>query len=71
MTGQQLQIQVNGELKQLPSACSLSMLVEQMQLTGKRIAVELNLDIVPKSEHADTLLKQGDVVEIVHAIGGG
>ena len=71
MTGQQLQIQVNGELKQLPSACSLSMLVEQMQLSGKRIAVELNLDIVPKSEHADTLLKQGDVVEIVHAIGGG
>ncbi|MGV8409398.1 sulfur carrier protein ThiS, partial [Pseudomonas aeruginosa] len=38
---------------------------------GRRVAVELNLDIVPRSQHASTALKDGDRVEIVHAIGGG
>ncbi|OUS24405.1 thiamine biosynthesis protein ThiS [Gammaproteobacteria bacterium 45_16_T64] len=71
MGEQQLNIQVNGEVMALPPMCTVSVLVEQMSLTGKRIAVELNRDIVPKSEHASTSLKVGDVVEIVHAIGGG
>lgn len=66
-----MNIQVNGEVMLLPEDCSVSMLIEQMGLAGKRIAVELNLDIVPKSEHQHTTLKLGDVVEIVHAIGGG
>jgi len=64
-------VQVNGKVESLPTDCSIATLVEQMALEGKRIAVELNLDIVPKSEHLQTQLKEGDIVEIVHAIGGG
>jgi len=64
-------VHINGKLESLPTDCSISTLIEQMALEGKRIAVELNLDIVPKSEHLQTQLKEGDIVEIVHAIGGG
>ena len=66
-----MNVHVNGKIESLPTDCSISTLIEQMDLEGKRIAVELNLDIVPKSEHLQTQLKEGDVVEIVHAIGGG
>jgi len=64
-------VHVNGKVESLAADCSISTLIEQMDLEGKRIAVELNLDIVPKSEHFQTQLKEGDTVEIVHAIGGG
>lgn len=66
-----MNVHVNGKVVPLPADCSISTLIEQMDLMGKRIAVELNLDIVPKSEHVQTQLKEGDIVEIVHAIGGG
>ena len=71
MAGQSLNVKVDGEEMQLPVDCTLLSLVEQLALTEKRIAVELNVDIVPKSEYSATVLKEGDVVEIVHAIGGG
>jgi sulfur carrier protein len=64
-------VHVNGKVVPLPTDCSISTLIEQMDLMGKRVAVELNLNIVPKSEHLQTQLKEGDIVEIVHAIGGG
>ena len=66
-----MNVHVNGKIESLPTDCSISTLIEQMDLEGKRIAVELNLDIVPKSEHLQTQLKEGDIIEIVHAIGGG
>lgn len=66
-----MQIQVNGELLEVAPQSSLSDLVAQLELSGKRIAIELNLEIIPRSLHAETLLKEGDRVEIVHAIGGG
>jgi len=56
---------------QVPQSSSLQDLVDRLQLTGKRIAVEVNLEIVPRSQHSDHLLQAGDRVEIVHAIGGG
>ena len=49
----------------------LAELVERLELTGRRLAVELNLEIVPRSQYAETQLADGDRVEIVHAIGGG
>lgn len=67
----QIDVQVNGDSMQVPKACTLSALVDEMELSGKRVAIELNLDIVPKSEYLTTTLNQGDVLEIVHAIGGG
>jgi sulfur carrier protein len=66
-----MQIQVNGEPFEVAEQSNLSDLIARLQLEGKRIAIELNLEIIPRSAHATTLLKAGDRVEIVHAIGGG
>ncbi|CBV44169.1 sulfur carrier protein ThiS [Halomonas elongata] len=66
-----MQIHLNGEAKHLDSEISVAQLVETLGLTGRRIAVEVNEEIVPKSVHGDTRLADGDRVEIVHAIGGG
>lgn len=64
-------VSVNGEPKQVIASCTVADLVAQMNLMGKRIAVERNGEIVPKAEHATTCLQNKDVLEIVHAIGGG
>ncbi|GGJ99057.1 sulfur carrier protein ThiS [Alloalcanivorax dieselolei] len=61
---------VNGEPFSL-SGRTVADLVQALNLSGRRLAVEVNRDIVPKSAHADHVLSDGDVVEIVHAIGGG
>ncbi len=69
--GYVMQIQLNGEPRELASDTSILQLLEQLDLVGRRVAVELNLDIVPRSAHATTILQPGDRVEVVHAIGGG
>ena len=66
-----MQIQLNGEPRELAPSTSVLQLLEQLDLVGRRVAVELNLDIVPRSAHATTILQPGDRVEVVHAIGGG
>ncbi len=71
MTVPTMRIQLNGESFELPDGQTVANLLERLDLTGKRVAVELNLDIVPRSQHAATALSEGDQVEVVHAIGGG
>jgi len=66
-----MQIEVNGDSIELAEGATLTDLLEKMELTGKRVAVELNLEIVPRSEHGETVLNAGDQIEVVHAIGGG
>jgi thiazole synthase len=66
-----MQIFVNGEPQQFAESLNLSGLIEQLGLVGKRIAVEVNLEIVPYGQYQGQTLKDGDRVEIVHAIGGG
>lgn len=66
-----MRIQLNGESLELPDGETVAALLARLELTGRRVAVELNLDIVPRSQHADTTLNDGDSVEVVHAIGGG
>ncbi|XKH60092.1 sulfur carrier protein ThiS [Halomonas sediminis] len=66
-----MQIQLNGEPHAVDSAATAADLVETLGLTGRRIAVEVNEQIVPRSQLAETPLRDGDQVEIVHAIGGG
>ncbi|MFY0678252.1 MAG: sulfur carrier protein ThiS [Neptuniibacter sp.] len=66
-----MQIQVNGEMLQLQDGTTLTGLIEELELGEKRIAIELNLEIIPRSEHVSTVLNDADRVEIVHAIGGG
>lgn len=62
---------INGKPESLPSATTLSDLIERLALTGKRIAIERNGEIVPRSQHATCILADNDRLEIVHAIGGG
>lgn len=64
-------IVVNGEPKDIAEGLSVAGLIEQLELAGRRIAVEVNGDIVPRSAHATHNLNAHDRVEIVHAIGGG
>lgn len=66
-----LTLQINGEPKQFPPNLNVAALVESMALVGKRIAIELNGEIVPKSCHASTDLHDGDRLEVVVAVGGG
>ncbi|MGE8295901.1 MAG: sulfur carrier protein ThiS [Pseudomonas sp.] len=66
-----MRIQLNGEAFELPDNQTVADLLVRLDLTGRRVAVELNLDIVPRSQHDSTLLAEGDQVEVVHAIGGG
>ena len=66
-----MNIQLNGEPREIADNSSAMDLVEQLGLTGRRLAMELNREIVPRSAYATTSLKPGDEIEIVHAIGGG
>lgn len=66
-----MRIQLNGESHELPDGLTVADLIVRLDLAGRRVAVELNLDIVPRSQHAATVLRDGDQVEVVHAIGGG
>lgn len=66
-----IQLLVNGEPRAFPAALSVAQLVESLDLAGKRVAIERNGEIVPRSLHADTMLADGDRLEIVVAVGGG
>lgn len=66
-----MEIVINGEVLTLPTSLSVAALLDSRNLTGKRVAVERNGEIVPKSRHAETLLAAGDRIEIVVAVGGG
>lgn len=61
---------VNGETMEFDGK-TVADLVAQQGLTGRRLAIEINREIVPKSEHDSHVLANDDIVEIVHAIGGG
>ena len=61
---------VNGETMAF-NGDTIADLLEQLSLTGRRLAVEVNQQIIPRSEHAQYSLSADDRIEIVHAIGGG
>lgn len=66
-----IRLTVNGEKMQLITADNLQQLLETLRMSEKRIAVEVNQEIIPRSQHAVTRLREGDRVEIVRAVGGG
>jgi len=61
---------INGADTEVPDSTTVTNLINQLELTG-RIAVEINKQIVPRSEFDSRLINNGDMIEIVHAIGGG
>lgn len=62
---------VNGEQHAFETAPTLTQLLEHLGLTGKRLAVERNGEIAPRSQHGEIILADGDKLEIVVAVGGG
>ena len=66
-----LHIQVNGEDRTVPEDATLASLVETLGLDPRKVAIERNLEIVPKSLHPTTPLTDGDRIEIVQFVGGG
>lgn len=66
-----MQIIVNGNERELPADSTVANLLDILGYAGKRVAVERNGDIVPKSLHRDTALAPRDRIEIVVAVGGG
>lgn len=66
-----MNITLNGKAQQLEQVNTVSDLIAFLGYQGKRIAVEANGDIVPKSQHGTTALAEGDQIEIVVAVGGG
>ena len=66
-----MNITVNGSRQDCPPDSNISALLERLDLQGKRIALEINKEIVPRSEYDSFALTEGDTVEIIQAIGGG
>jgi len=66
-----MQLQINGEKQQFDAVATVADLVSALALLGKRVAIELNGEIVPRSRHGVVMLADGDVLEIVVAVGGG
>lgn len=66
-----IQVTVNGSPHSLERPLDVSSLLARLELAGKKVAVERNGEIVPRSLHAQTVLADGDRLEIVVAVGGG
>jgi sulfur carrier protein len=66
-----IQVTVNGTAHRFERPLEVSALLSTLNLSGKKVAVERNGEIVPKSAHANTVLADGDRLEIVVAVGGG
>ncbi|OOZ38976.1 sulfur carrier protein ThiS [Solemya elarraichensis gill symbiont] len=64
-------IKLNGETREIPGGTKVANLVQELGLEGKRIAVEINETLVPRTQHATHQLQENDEMEIVQAIGGG
>lgn len=62
---------VNGESRSIDEGCTIADLLADLDLRGRRVAVELNRDIVPKTEFASRAIRDGDRIEIVQFVGGG
>jgi thiamine biosynthesis protein ThiS len=72
MNGQDtIEIIVNGDLRQTPLGARVTDLVKELELAPERLAIELNLSILPRVKWAETELKPGDRLEVVHFVGGG
>jgi thiamine biosynthesis protein ThiS len=66
-----MRLQINGEDKMVEAPLTLTSLIASMGLKSDRVAVELNRDIVPRTQWPETNLAEGDRLEIVHFVGGG
>jgi len=66
-----MQIVVNGSPTEVPEGLNMAALIERLALGGQRLAVEVNQELVPRSQFDSRHLAPDDRVEIIHAVGGG
>ena len=66
-----MRIEVNGETREVSPAITISQLLVELGVADGPVAVERNREIVPRAEHAQTQLSDGDTLEVVHFVGGG
>ena len=66
-----LEVGVNGTVHQVPAGCTVARLVELLEVSAPRVAVERNGEVVPRRQWAEVLLAEGDRLEVVTFVGGG
>ena len=71
MRGGFLEIVINGEAREVLEGTSIAALLDQLQVSGRGVAVEVNMQLVVRAQHAEHILRSGDHVEVVTLVGGG
>ena len=71
MTGLDMQVQLNGEGREIPDGWTVSDLLADLRIESRYCAVELNRKVMPREQHASCSLKSGDEIEVVTLVGGG
>jgi sulfur carrier protein len=66
-----MKVQVNGECRELAPGSTVAALLGELGVMQPHVAVELNLEVVPRAQHRETVLRDGDRVEVVTLVGGG
>jgi len=64
-------VTINGERREIPEGLSVSALLDHLGFTNKRVAIERNLEILPRAQWQRTQVESNDTFEIVHFVGGG
>ena len=64
-------VQINGEKREIKASLNVVQLLEDLGIRPGRVVIELNREVLPRNAYPDTVLKEGDAVEIVHFVGGG
>jgi len=66
-----MKITINGELREIPEGLNVAALLQHLEMTADRVAIERNLDILPRAKWQETEVQPDDRYEIVHLVGGG
>lgn len=66
-----MMIHLNGQPRDIPAGCTVAELLMEMQMEPRFVAVEVNLQVVPRAQHGQHVLQEGDRLEIVTLVGGG
>jgi thiamine biosynthesis protein ThiS len=66
-----MQIEVNGERREVAQQTTIAELLRELEVTVPHVAVEVNLEVVPRTRHSETTLQPGDRLEVVTLVGGG
>jgi len=66
-----MKLTVNGEAREVAAGSTVRQLLDDLQIPATRVAVELNLETVPRTDFAERTVQDGDAIEIVHFVGGG